>query len=158
MAVHFNSNRLLLETKIWTKYARVTVQINSPHVWMHVDRIHHAHQHAIAISLLAVMLVHATLIVLMGVMDRASIHCVPVSLQHFQQPQQNLLMMTTWMFWFWTIMSQQTIRKWSISNVKNKMTFFSSKKEIQTFNTDVRQNSVESFGPLEDVERHIKIR
>ena len=77
---------------------------------MHVDRIHHAHQHAIAISLLAVMLVHATLIVLMGVMDRASTHCVPVSLQHFQpqlphrplqqlqhlqQPHQNRLMMTT---------------------------------------------------------------
>ena len=55
-------------------------------------------------------------------------------------------------------MSQQTIRKWSISNVKNKMTFFSSKKEIQTFNTDVRQNSVESFGPLEDAERRTKIR
>ena len=158
MAVHFNSNRLLLETKIWTKYARVTVQINSPHVWMHVDRIHHAHQHAIAISLLAVMLVHATLIVPMGVMDRASIHCVPVSLQHFQQPQQNLLMMTTWMCWFWTIMSQTTFPKWSISKAKNRMTFISSKEEIQTSNTDVRRNFVGSFGPLEDVERHIKIR
>ena len=81
---------------------------------MHVNRIHHARQHAIAIFLLAVMLVHATLIVLMAVMDRASIHCVPVlALQHFQQqpqkqpqqqqprqqqkqqPQQNCLTMTT---------------------------------------------------------------
>ena len=79
---------------------------------MHVNRIHHAHQHAIAISLLAVMLVHATLVVPMAVMDRVSIHYVPVLvLQHFQQqqqkqpqqqqqqqqqqPRQNCLMMTT---------------------------------------------------------------
>ena len=55
-------------------------------------------------------------------------------------------------------MSQQTIRKWSISKGKNKTIFILSKEEIQISNTDARQNSVESFGHLEDVERHIKIR
>ena len=55
-----------------------------------MDRIHHAHQHAIEISSLVVTIVHATFIVLMDVMDRVSIHCVPVSLQHFQQQPQQL--------------------------------------------------------------------
>ena len=65
---------------------------------MPVDPIQHAHQHVIAISSLAVMLVHVILNVLMAVTDHASIHCVPVSRQHFLQQQQNHMMMTTSMF------------------------------------------------------------
>ena len=65
---------------------------------MPVDPIQHAHQLVIAISLLAVMLVHVILIVLMAVTDHASIHCVPVSQQHSLQQQQNHMMLTTSMF------------------------------------------------------------
>ena len=78
--------------KIFQSFARTIVQPSSWYVLVPVNLIKLAPQHAIAISLLAVMHVRATLIVQRVAMSHVSIHCALVPPQHFQQPQQNHMM------------------------------------------------------------------